>query len=385
MSKVGYNQGQAKAATVEHVGREFYDRVLEYGEAEGDHIDRNRTPWNMIWTPDQQWYQTSTGTDSLAAKEVAVYEQKFSKGMDAQNKAYREKGNKDKCFKDIQEYYKKHQPHEAVLQFGKKEDFWDIVGYDDDGKPVWGNFNEQKFKENAKQVQEMVAAFIERAEASGLEVLDAVIHMDESTPHAHVRFIGVAQDSRGFDKPDMTNCLRKYYNQTTDCGDKRKANPIREFTAWMREGLEDHMESLGYDVDRERIAGASDLKTWQKNVDAAAAKVRSAIKQKQAIKRVPYPADVDNTLEEISGYLSGIARNNRNWAKKQPEKADKYNESATKQEAYALELKNLQDVINQQKLIEERLLKADRGIEAGINELEYYKEPVKPSGEDIQL
>ena len=69
---------------------------------------------------------------------------------------------------------------------------------------------------------------LKRAEASGLEVLDAVIHMDESTPHVHIRFIGVAQDSRGFDKPDMTNCLKANgYSQTTADGDKKKANQIQ--------------------------------------------------------------------------------------------------------------------------------------------------------------
>lgn len=384
MSKVGYNQGKAKAATSGHIGREFYDRVVEYGD---DHIDRNRSPWNMIWTSDKGWYQTATGTDSLKAKEVAIYEEKFSKGMEAQNKAYRAKGNSDKCFKDIEHYYDKHQPHEAILQFAKKKDFWDIVGYDDDGKPIWGNFNEQKFKENGKAVQKMVDKFVRRAEKAGLEVLDVVIHMDESTPHAHVRFIGVAQDSRGFDTLDMTNCLKAHhFTQTTDEGDNKKANPIRQFTDWMRTGLEDYMESEGYEVNRDRIAGASDLKTWQKNVDEAAAEVSAAIKQKRAIKRVPYPADVDDTLDYATEMLKEHARNNRRWGadpKKTSAQKEEYNAKADRLEAEAERLQKLQQTITEQKLIEEKLLKADKDIDNGLNKLIYYTEPVKPSDEDM--
>lgn len=386
MSKVSYNQGKANFATVEHISREFYDRTISHGD---DHIDRSRTPNNRIWTPDKGWYTTETGTDSLSAKELRIYEQRFSKGLEAQNKRYREKGNKSKCIKDIQEYYKMHQPHEAILQFGNKEDFWDVTGYDAEGKPIWGNFNEAKFKDNAGVVQYEVDEFIRRAKEAGLEVLDAVIHLDESSPHAHVRFIGVDTDKYGFERIDMTNCLKKHgFNQTTECGDKRRANPIKEFTAWMRKDLEDYLEEeIGVEVDRERIAGASDLKTWQKNVDAVQNKMSSHIHQLETLKVEPFPDDVETTLKQAESIINKRIESFKSKANAadEPDKAKHFNNQAQAAGVLEAKINDLRRIIESQQHAQQAYERTQQLLKEDFNELVRYKAPVKPSNEDMQL
>lgn len=386
MGKVGYNQGKAKAATVEHIGREFYDRVLEYTD---DHIDRSRTPNNLIWTPDKGWYTTETGTDSLSAKEVLVYEQHFSKGLEAQNKRYKEKGNKSKCIKNIQEYYKMHQPHEAILQFGNKEDFWDVTGYDTEGRPIWGNLNEAKFKDNAEVVRYEVDEFIRRAKEAGLEVLDAVIHLDESVPHAHIRFIGIDTDKHGFERIDMTNCLKKHgFNQTTEDGDKRYANPLKEFTAWMRKDIEDYLEEeIGVEVDRDRIAGASDLKTWLENINGARNKIASLIHQLETLKNEPFPDDVETTLKQAEDIISYRAKALKKAANNPANstKAKGYIDQSQAYDATAAKLNDLRRIIETQQHAKQAYDRTQQLLDEAYKELAYHKAPVKPSNEDMQL
>lgn len=119
-------------------------------------------------------------TRSLEAAELAYYEEKYKDGLQAQNEAHIKGGHKNRC-KTIEDLYKgqRTKPLETLLQVGNMTN---SIAPD--------------------TLMVCVDAYAKEVEARypHYHILSMAVHMDESTPHVHIRAV--------FDYPDSDGRLR---------------------------------------------------------------------------------------------------------------------------------------------------------------------------------
>lgn len=127
------------------------------------------------------------------------------------------------------QWAEKNPPHETVLQIGKMND-----DTPDDLKRSYAVAAALKFRDEVRKV--------------GGEVISIDIHFDETTPHAHVRWI--MNDTKG--KPNVRGCLSAH-GYAVEKND-RNNNPMKKWSAEMRDTLEILAESMGAELDKERTS-----------------------------------------------------------------------------------------------------------------------------------
>lgn len=123
----------------------------------------------------------------------------------------------------------KNPPHETILQIGKMDD-----DTPDELKRSYAVAAALKFRDEVRKV--------------GGEVISIDVHFDEASPHAHVRW--VMNDDKG--KPNVRGCLSAH-GYAVEKND-RKNNPMKKWSAEMRDTLEILAESMGADLDKERTS-----------------------------------------------------------------------------------------------------------------------------------
>ncbi len=141
--------------SIRHNNREFFAK----------NIDQNRTKDNII----------------LCKENIQdAYHKLFDEALAEYNAKQK---RKDRCIKDYYEHIrtsKQEKPfYEVIFQIGNKDDT--AVGTED-GKLA------------AKILQEFYDKL--KAENSHIHIFNAVIHMDEATPHLHIDFIPIATESK---------------------------------------------------------------------------------------------------------------------------------------------------------------------------------------------
>lgn len=131
--------------------------------------------------------------------EVRFYEEHFGKQLDAQNEKYRKQRHPEKCM-TMDQYRKKHPGKEIILMIGDKDNHPD----------------ENKVAALAMEAQKYLERF-------GLKVVSVDIHYDEATPHAHIRCVPLHEldKEQGLYEVNMTGCLK-------DCGIKAPLDLLRE-------------------------------------------------------------------------------------------------------------------------------------------------------------
>lgn len=127
------------------------------------------------------------------------------------------------------QWAKKNPPHETILQIGKMDD-----DTPDELKRSYAVAAALKFRDEVRKV--------------GGEVISIDIHFDETTPHAHVRW--VMNDAKG--KPNVRGCLSAH-GYAVEKNDRRN-NPMKLWSAEMRDQLEVLAESMGAELDKERTS-----------------------------------------------------------------------------------------------------------------------------------
>lgn len=137
-----------------------------------DHIDQNRMEDNKYYTYDNDYSLT------LADNELRFYKAKFGEHIQEQN----EKNNaarKSSRNKTVQSYHRSDntRPEDVWLQVGDKNEHIS-------GEQLWEIANEYRKQFEAQY-------------GSHCKILNMSLHMDEETPHVHVRRVWMSQDSKG--------------------------------------------------------------------------------------------------------------------------------------------------------------------------------------------
>ncbi|MCR5083849.1 MAG: plasmid recombination protein [Parasporobacterium sp.] len=158
------------------------ERRFDIDKAE--HIDKTRTQNNIYMFfggEEKPLPKFLYSKDGFKAKELEYYEKTFKESMERKNQYYQKKG-KYKYIKRIEDLYngEKTKPEELILQFGNKDDH--------PGPDIL-----------IKAFDKYMAAFNKWNKQHGnhVRILDAALHLDEQTPHWHIRRVYEYDDKYG--------------------------------------------------------------------------------------------------------------------------------------------------------------------------------------------
>ncbi len=146
-------------------------------------INYDLTSKNKIWT-------RKKGVTDVVLAEKMVYDEYFTEELEQQNKKYRKKGNY-KYIRTMEEWMQaeRHRAVENILQVGS------INGYIDPDD-LWDCYIE--FTRWRKQQY-----------GNNIILISAVLHVDESTPHIHERYVWYWTDSDGVKHTGMKKSMKQ--------------------------------------------------------------------------------------------------------------------------------------------------------------------------------
>lgn len=150
------------------------------GKGYAPHNDRTMQQDPKVVNPEltsENWYRdykhdkwSHTPYQSFKELELEYYREHYEQALEERNKKYLKKGNPGKV-KSIEQVYasERKKPHEQVIQIGNHEDTL-----------------------NKDETLAIIGAYIKQLEklyGKHMKILDCAIHMDELTPHCHIRYI----------------------------------------------------------------------------------------------------------------------------------------------------------------------------------------------------
>ncbi len=146
------------------------------------HIDPARMSQNKYWTYDGVEWET------LAACEKAFYEEHFGQYFERFNDNHRKARHFERV-KSIEQYLKcrQYRPEDQILQIGNRDEHAT-------GEELW---------ECALEYQK---EFDDRY-GDNCKIIDMALHLDEETPHVHVRRVWIAHDEDGREYISQTDAL----------------------------------------------------------------------------------------------------------------------------------------------------------------------------------
>ena len=163
-------QGSAK-----HNDRSFL-RGLTSGEQEeiAPHIDADMTNQNSAYVP-------IGDKSNIEQAELRAYKNLFHKAVDATNRRYKAQGHPERC-RTTEDLYRAPQtrPEEVILQIGNADSHVSAKKL----KSCYVDYINRLGDWNAKHGKPM-------------RILSAVLHVDETTPHVHLRRVWVYTDKDG--------------------------------------------------------------------------------------------------------------------------------------------------------------------------------------------
>lgn len=129
---------------------------------EAEHIDNERTDKNIYWT----YKHGFTEKENLIKDEALFYEENYTEYLNNQTEKYKKRRQYAKI-KTMEEYQKATPLDEMILQIGKMEETVD--------------------PQILKSVTDEFIKELEKKYGKHVHVVSYVIHLDEATPHVHLR------------------------------------------------------------------------------------------------------------------------------------------------------------------------------------------------------
>lgn len=197
------------------------DRNFDINKAE--HIDAERMYLNKYWT----LYDTEL---SFKDMELEFYTRNFSKHIEFQNEKHLQCRRKDKMV-SVEEYYKAKntRPEDVILQVGNRNEH--ITG-----EELW------------KCAMQYRTEFDEKY-GKHCKILNMALHMDEATPHVHIRRVWLGEDKYGHQHASCNSALQKMGFDMSDEKSTWKNNPKTKFTEMERGLFENICQRNGIDID----------------------------------------------------------------------------------------------------------------------------------------
>ena len=236
--KASMHSGRKGSAT--HNDRRFLQGKDKVEQKEiAPHIDPDKTGQNRLWvTGKKGWHRP--GAVSIEDAEKAFYKKRYGAAQAAKNSRYEAQRHPERR-KSTDDLYtgKQTRPEEVILQIGSK------------GEPV----SEETFRACLHAYIDELTKW-NKEHGGHMKWLSVSIHVDETSPHAHIRRVweydskdgpALGQDkalqAAGVPLPDPSKPKGRYNN--------RKIT----FDRMMREKWLDICEAHGIEVDREPVPG----------------------------------------------------------------------------------------------------------------------------------
>ena len=313
----------------------------EFDVDRSDHIDPNRVDQNQYFD-----LTTYTGGELLPMPPGAcegdlihaTYEREYSEGLRLQNEAYRKQGHRERC-KTLEqlEHGKQTRPMEFIFQLG-----------DMHNHPT-GEELKTAFEQYLTNLQQYC-----RKNGIKCHLISAALHLDEATPHIHVKMTFSAAMQRGGQLPRQEECFRQSKLELPNPAQKesRYNNRLMTFTEHCRAMEHEVFRGLGYEIETTPRPNMRHMETREYYTQAA-------INQQKEIR-----ASVDRINAKISAERSEIAQKRS--------ELDKAYETLDKKEKAVLVRENLVKRIQEGNVVD--LAGKQYNILEILRGLEYYKD-----------
>lgn len=184
-NKLRVSQHSGRSGSAKHNDRSFMkERSDAWRQEHAPHIDTDRTAGNQTWTWD--------GETDFEVSERAWYTEVYQQAQEQTNARYRREGHADRC-KTTDQLYEGRltRPEEMILQVGKQTDGIDPACF-----------------------KKAVDSYIDRLEAwneatgGHMHILSIAMHVDEASPHLHIRRVWDYQDKDGLCRLGQAKALQ---------------------------------------------------------------------------------------------------------------------------------------------------------------------------------
>lgn len=168
------SQHSGRQGSAKHNDRSFMvGRSSEWRLEHAPHIDTTRTVENVVWTWD--------GQTDIETSERTWYEQEYQQAQERTNDRYRREGHADRC-KTTDQLYEGRltRPEEMILQVGTQAD----------------NIDPAEFAQAVDRYLDKLDEW-DTAHGGHMHILSIALHVDESSPHLHIRRVWDYRDGDG--------------------------------------------------------------------------------------------------------------------------------------------------------------------------------------------
>lgn len=228
------SQHSGRQGSAKHNDRSFLrDRSDAWRQEHAPHIDTARTGGNVVWTWD--------GQTDVEVSERTWYAEAYQQAQEQTNARYRREGHADRC-KTTDQLYEGRltRPEEMILQVGKQADDIDPADF-------------------AQAVDKYLDKLDEWDTAHGghMHILSIALHVDEASPHLHIRRVwdytdrdglcrlgqAKALEAAGIPLPDPSKPTGRYNN--------RKMSFDAQARGWWQEACKEQ----GWEIETEARPG----------------------------------------------------------------------------------------------------------------------------------
>lgn len=185
-AKLRASQHSGREGSGRHNDRSFLaGRSADWVREHADHIDTSRTSENQVYTWD--------GQTDIERSERDWYDRAYGQAQEKTNSRYIREGHPDRC-KTTDELYdgKLTRPEEMILQVGNKG----VRAAD------------QAFIESLNDYLERLDEW-DQAHGGHMHILSMALHMDETTPHVHIRRVWDYTDRDGLTRLGQNRALEQ--------------------------------------------------------------------------------------------------------------------------------------------------------------------------------
>jgi hypothetical protein len=228
--KIRVSQHSGREGSARHNDRTFMDGKSHTWIAEhADHIDTART--------DENHYMTWNNDPDFEKSERDYYHQAYTAGQDAVNARYVKSGHPERC-KTVDDLYtgKLTRPEEMILQIGDRNS-----GIDGD-----------TFTHAVCDYMDRVLAW-SAEHGNPMRLLNVAIHLDEGSPHAHIRRVWEYRDKDGLARLGQNKALEAAGIEPPRPGEKlgRYNNRKMTFDSMARGVWQEVCREYGFEIETE--------------------------------------------------------------------------------------------------------------------------------------
>lgn len=289
----GYRNSMGKAYNSKHIQREGFQK-----EQKGD----TQPPENVYWN-----YAVKVAGADFSKSEAVFYKTTFGPHIDRQNRKAIDRRQYGRT-QTVSQYKEKHPPEEDLIYLGTKNVDVDAL------KAVFLDY----------------VTWLETdcwdAEKGGVRPLGAALHLDETTPHIHLRKVYMYRDKDGDWQVSQNKALDALGVQAPDpaAAIGKKNNAKMTFTAMCREKLFELARNHGVELETEPLPKTDVGLSLKDYVQRQQAREAAAAEQQAARETIDgLEADIAELEEERDDVRDEIERSRRTCGKEQAAREQK--------------------------------------------------------------